>query len=351
MIRLAAGVFVAVASAATSAQTGEVAYPQEDEARVASVVLELLNGARIAAGAPELQGHPDLELLAYQHSREMAASGVVTHYSHRYGVSTATRVNLAFPRVTQFGENVALNRNAETLHAALQGSDGHRENRLDPTFTHVGVGVTRVGDYQAYLTEVFVRVLDPALIDGIETLYTEAPPESLPDDQPLHGSAVRSMVYVGAPEPDNPAYWTYRGISAYLEERYAQAIDDFRRGLELQPDYGHARYDLARALIADGQPAVAAEVLAQHLRGQPDDLDAWTTSGTAALLLEDYDAAERAFRHVIERRARDAGAWYNLGLSLEMQDRLAGAESAYRQALHLDDRLSVVVVALARLRR
>ena len=64
---------------------------------------------------------------------------------------------------------------------------------------------------------------------------------------------MRSTVCVGAPEPDNPAYWTYRGINAYVEERYAQAIDDFRRALELQPDYGYARYDLARALIAEGR--------------------------------------------------------------------------------------------------
>ena len=314
-------------------------------------MLELLNVARVAAGVPELRGHPDLELLAYQHSREMAASGVVTHYSHRHGVNTATRVKLAFPRVTQFGENVALGRNAKTLQAGLQASEGHRKNRLEPTFTHVGFGVARVGDYRAYLTEVFVRVLDPAQIDGIETLYSTAPPEALPRDQPTHGSALSSSVLIGAPEPDNPAYWTDRGITAYLDGRYPQAIDDFRRALELQPDYRFARYDLARALIANDQPAAAAEVLAQHLSSQPDDLDAWVTSGTAALLMEDYEIAERAFRHVIERRARDAAAWYNLGLSLEMQGRSTEAESAYRQALHLDDSLLVVVAALARLRR
>ena len=179
MTRLVACIFATIACTAVSAQTSEVAYPAEDESRLGREVLELLNVARTAAGVAELEGHPDLDLLAYQHSREMAASGVVTHYSHRYGVSTETRVKLAFPRVFQFGENVALNRTVEALHGGLQASDGHRLNRLDPAFTHVGLGVAQVGRYQLFLTEVFVRVLRPALLDGIDTLYTEAPPRVL----------------------------------------------------------------------------------------------------------------------------------------------------------------------------
>ena len=351
MIRLVGCVLAAVVCATISAQTGKVAYPAEDEALIGQQVLALLNAARNTEGAPELQGHPDLDLLAYQHSHEMAASIVVTHYSHQYGVGTETRVKLAFPRLFQFGENVAVNRDAEALHAGLQASDGHRVNRLEPTFTHVGLGVARAGRYRVFLTEVFARVLDPATIDGIDTLYTEAPPDSLPKDEPRHGSVIHSLVTVGAPEPDNPAFWTYRGITAYSEERYADAISDFRRALELNLEYQFARYDLARALIADDQPVAAVAVLDEHLRRQPDDLDAWVTRGTTALLLQDYETAERVLRHVIERRARDASAWYNLGLSLEMQDRLAGAESAYRQALHLDSTLTAVVVALARIRR
>ena len=351
MTGLVSCVFAVLVSTAISAQTSEVAYPTDDESRLGREVLELLNVARSAVGVPELKGHPDLDLLAYQHSREMAASGVVTHYSHRYGVSTETRVKLAFPRVFQFGENVALNGTVEALHTALQASDGHRLNRLDATFTHVGLGVAQGGRYQLFLTEVFVRVLQPTLIDGIDTLYTEASPESLPEDQPQYGYFVGATVRVGAPEPDNPAYWTHRGITAYLDERYADAIGEFRRALDLQPDYRYARYDLARALIADDQAARAAQVLAEYVSRHPDDMDGWVTNGTTALLLGDYEMAERVFRHVIQHRARDAGAWYNLGLSLEMQDRLAGAETAYRQALHLDNTLPAVVVALARLRR
>ncbi len=351
MSRLAtAAIFVCFCGVADG-QTDPVAYPTEMEAGVGGAVLGMLNAARAEAGMGELEGHADLDLLAYQHSREMAARGVVTHHSFLHGVGTETRLKLAFPRVMQFGENVARNRGAEALHAALQVSEGHRLNRMDPAFTHVGLGAVRVDDFQIYLTEIFVRVLDPALIDGIETLYTEMPPESLPEDEPHHGSVSGTTVRVGAPLPDNPAYWTYRGITAYLDERYADAIDDFEKALDLSPDYRYARYDLARALIANDQPAAAVEVLADHLSRVPEDLDAWMTRGTAALLLQDYGPAERAFRHVIERRSRDAGAWYNLGLSLEMQHQLTEAERAYRQSLHLDNTSEAAVVALARVRR
>ncbi len=351
MSRLAAVAFFACLCAVAGAQTERVAYPSDAEAQLSRQLLELLNAARTAAGVGELRGHADLDLLAYQHSLEMATNGAVTHHSFRHGVNTETRVKLAFPRVTQFGENVARNRDAEALNAALQNSEGHRLNRMDATFTHVGLGAARAGRFEVYLTEVFVRVLDPALIDGIDTLYTQAPVESLPQDQPRRGTVTGTTVRVGPPQPDNPAYWTYRGITAYLDDRYADAIGDFGRALDLKPDYPYARYDLARALIANDQPSAAAEVLAEHLRRVPDDLDAWITSGTAALLMQDYDTAESAFRHVIEHRSRDASAWYNLGLSLEMQHRLTEAETAYRQSLHLDNSLRAVVVALARVRR
>ena len=345
-------ILAAVTCATISAQPDDIVYPTEDEAQVAREVLTLLNKARDAAGVGELQGHINLDLMAYQHSREMADAGIVTHYSYRHRVGTETRVSWAFPRVSQFGENIAVNRSVEALHTGLQASDSHRITRLDQSFTHVGLGAVRVGRYQVFLTELFVRAVQPGLIDAIEILYTEASPGSLPEDQPKQGFVAGTTVHVGAPDSDNPAYWTHRGIMAYADERHADAIEDFRTALDLQPEYHFARYDLARALVADNQLAAAAEVLAEYLRSQPDDLDAWVTSGTTAILREDYEAAERVFRHVLRHRVRDAGTWYNLGLAMEMQQRLAGAESAYRQALHLDSSLSAIAaVALARIRR
>jgi tetratricopeptide (TPR) repeat protein len=127
-------------------------------------------------------------------------------------------------------------------------------------------------------------------------------------------------------------------------------VTHFRQALEIDPDYEFARFDLGRALIAAGDPAEAIRQLDAVLERAPADADAWSARGSASLLLQDYAAAERAFRAALQLRSRDAGDWYNLGLSLEFQDRSEEAESAYAQALHVDPALHAAAIGLRRVR-
>lgn len=321
------------------------------EADLAAELLELLNTAREDVAAAPLQSSATLAHLAYQHAREMATRGAVTHHSHLYGVSTSTRVKTAFPTVMQFGENVASNRTPSALHSALMRSSGHRANRLDPTFTHAGIGIARANEHQLYLAEVFVRIASDEQIASIEVLYSELAPADLPGDAPEYGQARSDALRIGAPNEDNPAYWTQRGIDAYRVGRFGEAIRHFREALRLDPDYRFASFDLARALIADGHSEEALDILDKHLQAHPDDLDAWSSRGAAALMLQRYAEAEEAYRNVLVGRARDAGSWYNFGLALEMQGDMDGAERAFRQALSVDPELAAAEIALARVQR
>jgi len=326
-------------------------HPTAEESRLAAEARELLNSARRKAGVPPLQGRSQLDLFAYQHAREMALRGSVTHFSYRFGLSTGSRVKLAFPNVYQFGENVAANRDVRALHEALMNSAGHRLNRMDADFTHVGIGIARANDYQLYQTEVFARVPAGEDLGPIAVLYTEVAPSKLQRDEPHYGEIIGETVRIGPPGEDNPEYWTRRGIDAFDQGRYAAAVDLFRRSLEIDPGYEYASYNLARAYLADGRAAAALEILERQTAQRPDDADAWSSRGAALLLLQRYEAAERAFRRVLELRTRDPGSWYNLGLALEMQGRVADAERAYRQALHEDPDLRAASSALARVRR
>ena len=323
--------------------------PEEEEA--AAELRRLLNRERVHLGLAPLAAAATLDLLAYQHASEMARRGQVTHYSHEFGVSTRTRVRLAFPAVLQFAENVARNRDVPSLHAALQASRGHRHNRLDPAFTHVGIGVARRGPWELYVAELFVRAPEPAVLAAIHRLYSEVPAEELARDEPTHGEVVAEKITVAAPERGGPEEWTQRGIEAYVRGRYEEAVALFERALAERPEYAYARYDLGRALIAAGRPEEALEHLRRYLATEADDLDARITLGTAQLLSARYREAEGTFRAVLTSRPRDAGAWYNLGLALEYQDRLAEAERAYAQALHLQPSLAAAAAGIARVRR
>jgi tetratricopeptide (TPR) repeat protein len=321
------------------------------EHELANEVHRLLDAAREAAGIGTLGRHPNLDRLAYQHAREMALRGSVTHHSHMYGIGTRTRIELAFPNVYQFGENVAVNLDPSHLHSALMTSRGHRLNRMDASFTHVGMGVARAGEHQLYLAEVFVRVFDTTPLERIDVLYTAVSPATLPDEDPSRGEIVDEVVRVGSATADNPEYWTQLGIDAYHENRFGAAVEHFTKALELQPDYEYAQFNLARAYLGTGEPARSLELLKQQLARDPEDLDLWSSAGTALLLLQRFDEAVEAFTRVLRVRARDAGSWYNLGLAYEMQEHLEDAERAYRQALHVDPASAAATAGLARVTR
>ena len=321
-----------------------------EESQLGAEVRRLLNEARAQAALGGLTSNPQLDLLAYQHAREMAIRGSVTHHSHLYGASTRTRFELAFPDLRQFGENVAVNRSPDALHSALMNSSGHRLNRMEPTFTHVGIGVARASEYQLYLTEVFARVFDDATIAEIAVLYTQLPPDSVAQDDPNYGEVRGETVRIGPPKEDNPEFWTQRGIDAYNGGRFAEAIELFSRSIAIDAGYVYAHYNLARAYLANDEPGRALTILEQQIAQDPADADAWSSSGSALLLLQRFEEAVEAFNHVLRLRARDAGSWYNLGLAHEMQGNLDTAERAYRQALHVQPDLAEAAAALARIR-
>ncbi len=335
------------------AQSPSVAatQPTDEEVTLAREVVELLNAARVLEDLDSLSRHSNLDLLAYQHAHEMAERGSVTHHSYRYGVGTQTRIEMAFPNVFQFGENVAANRTPDALHVGLMGSTGHRVNRMDPTFTHLGVGVARAGAHQIYMAEIFVRVFDESPLREIAVLYTTVPAEDLPAEDPSRGEVLSDTVRIGRPDADNPEYWTQRGITAFEEKRFSDAVSNFRRSIEIDPDYEYAYFNLARAHLANERPDSALPLLERVLARRPGDVDALSSKGTALLLLQRHREAADAFRQVLEYRARDAGSWYNFGLANEMQGQLTEAERAYRQALHLQPDLAAAAAALARLSR
>ncbi len=109
-------------------------------APTADAFFEAANNIRKHAGLPPLKRDRRLDALAEAHSRDMVQSRFFAHQSPSSG-STHERMRRAgfpFPR---YGENIGRARTPEEIHALWLRSPGHRANLLDPTFTHVGLGV------------------------------------------------------------------------------------------------------------------------------------------------------------------------------------------------------------------
>ena len=338
-------VLLAIASATSAQET----LPDLDE--LSRQAFELLNESRKEAGLAPLRRDPSLSLLAIRHSREQANRRRVSHHSYEFGLSTQRRVLISFPHVPRLAENVGRNRSVELLHEALLRSEGHRRNRMDPEFTHVGIGVARVDPYSLYLTEIFVTAPAGGTLGQPVAFYFDARPGSYEQRDDPRVELGGQTITVGPPGPDDPEHWTGIGINAYQSGDLAAAEEAFRTALGLDPEYFFAQYNLARVLVDSGSAADAVVLLDELLERDAGDLAAVVTRGNAALLLEDFAAAEGYFRRVLGERPGDAASWYDLGLALEYQDRRSEAEDAYRQALQIDPGLRPAQVGLGRVMR
>lgn len=114
-------------------------------------MIDYVNKARQDAGLQPLQIDPDLAYIARLKSQDMYDNNYFSHDSPTYGSP--------FDMMTKFGikyrgaaENIAKNNSVAAAHNAFMRSQGHKDNILNPIYTHIGVGI-----HNGYYTQMFIR--------------------------------------------------------------------------------------------------------------------------------------------------------------------------------------------------
>jgi uncharacterized protein YkwD len=150
--------------------------------QVENLVFDMTNQARRAKGLPPLSKDDELTNVARAYSDDMLVRRFFDHTTPD-GVTFDERISDRYPHwIYLVGENIwsasGYNPgNAQKLAKEIvddwMSSPGHRENLLDPAFTHLGVGVSArhhtiratqefVGKSKAFnLRELFSRALGP----------------------------------------------------------------------------------------------------------------------------------------------------------------------------------------------
>ena len=141
--------------------------PQETAALPNTEAIEkqlwnLINREREFYNLPLLELSAALSEMARQHSLDMANQGKSTHLSTD-GKTLIDRLEEADLFYVDAGENVASSETfvAEFIHKELFESKGHRENILGPDFTQIGIGVIHLENKGYYVTQDFLRPLEP----------------------------------------------------------------------------------------------------------------------------------------------------------------------------------------------
>ncbi|QUH20607.1 CAP domain-containing protein [Alkaliphilus sp. B6464] len=135
----------------TGSDTGSTSNGKHSLTASEIQMIEYVNKARQDAGLQPLQIDVDLSYVARLKSQDMSDNKYFSHDSPTYGSP--------FDMMTKFGikyrgaaENIAKNSSVEAAHNALMRSQGHKENILNPTYTHIGVGI-----HNGHYTQMFIR--------------------------------------------------------------------------------------------------------------------------------------------------------------------------------------------------
>jgi len=120
----------------------------------------------------------------------------------------------------------------------------------------------------------------------------------------------------------------------------AEAIESYRRAIQLKPAFIQARNNLGLALSRAGQLADAEQSFREALRINPAFADAHNNLGSVLAALGRDDEAEACFRRALQHNPRYAEALNNLGRLAARRGQNAEAIACYRRALRLHPALA-----------
>jgi tetratricopeptide (TPR) repeat protein len=137
----------------------------------------------------------------------------------------------------------------------------------------------------------------------------------------------------------NPACWmAYNNLGIVLKNRglYREAVEHYRRALQLRPDYPEAHNNLGIALSALGRPDEAITAYQEALRLRPANPEALGNLANTLTSAGRYPEAVDSLQQALRFDPHSAGLHFSLGATLQATGRLADAVAEYRRALELD---------------
>jgi Flp pilus assembly protein TadD len=134
------------------------------------------------------------------------------------------------------------------------------------------------------------------------------------------------------------------------QQRTPEALEHYQEAVRLDPEFVPARYNLANALLAVGRPEQALSEYRETVRLDAQHHKARNNLGAALLRLGRIDEAIQHYREVISMGADVAETYRNLAMAYEAKGMYAEAIENYRAALQRKPDLADARENLAKLR-
>jgi tetratricopeptide (TPR) repeat protein len=139
-----------------------------------------------------------------------------------------------------------------------------------------------------------------------------------------------------------------RGEADLKAQRWAQAEQDFRAAIAMDPDSPSAHAGLGTALVQQGRGEAAIPELGQALARDPNNAAAHRGMGMALAQRKDYSGALTELNKSKQLNANDPLTRAALGDAMLAQGDADGAMAEYTQAQALDSNLQAARIGMAR---
>lgn len=151
-------------------------------------------------------------------------------------------------------------------------------------------------------------------------------------------------------DPKSPANWVNLGWVYFQQGQYNQALAQYKKAMDLDPNYYPAHYNLGLAYMQVKKYDLAAESLKKAVSIEKKSGAAYLNLGVSYNQLGKYDEAIKILQQAYKFNPGSVDVLYQIGVSYEKAGRKADALYQYKAALGFDPNYKPAKEGLARLK-
>jgi tetratricopeptide (TPR) repeat protein len=126
-----------------------------------------------------------------------------------------------------------------------------------------------------------------------------------------------------------------KGNKYFAEEKYDLAIEEYKKGVEIKPDFYEAYFNWGNALFEQIKFEEAEKKFEKAAELKPDDYEAYFNWGNALYYQGKFEEAAEKFKKVVELKNDFYKAYGNWGIALDDQGKFEEAAEKYKKVLEL----------------
>ncbi len=145
----------------------------------------------------------------------------------------------------------------------------------------------------------------------------------------------------------NAAAWNYYGVALHRAGQPDEAVNAYKRALELDRDLLEARLNLGTLLLEQNRADEAKTEFTAFTLRHPNAAAGWLKLGTAQLKLNETVPAERCFSTVLALKTSEAEAYNGLGLARIQRGKPRDAAQFFAAAVQAKPDYAAAILNLA----